>query len=89
MTTCVSCGCDDLNACVDDGGQACHWLVEFDDDTGICSACPEAFDALKAEEAEWEEGRPSRSLIVPGDEEFDRTICGISRHRARPMTKGR
>ncbi len=80
MTTCVSCGCDDLHACVAAGGQPCHWLVELDDGTGICSECPEAFDQFTAEEAEWpDEARPSSELILPGDEEFDRTVCGLRR----------
>jgi hypothetical protein len=80
MSTCVSCGCDDLHACVAAGGEPCYWLVEFDDGTGICSACPEAFDEAAADEAEWpEESRPSSGLILPGDEEFDRTVCGLRR----------
>lgn len=40
--SCRGCGCDDLNACVDEVGRPCAWvLLDIHEPTGICSACAE------------------------------------------------
>jgi hypothetical protein len=39
---CRYCGCDDLNACVDENGHPCAWvLLDVETPSGICSACAE------------------------------------------------
>jgi hypothetical protein len=43
INTCRGCGCDDFDACVDDEGNACCWvLLDINEPTGICSACAQA-----------------------------------------------
>ncbi|MDO8776233.1 MAG: hypothetical protein Q7K57_47500 [Burkholderiaceae bacterium] len=47
-TTCINCGCTDLQACP--GG--CSWLgVNHRDGTGVCSRCPKALTAWRAQQA--------------------------------------
>jgi hypothetical protein len=59
VTTCIGCGCTDIQACVDDLGTPCHWIARIDE-RGICSECGRRmFEALLEipaatdEEAEW------------------------------------
>ena len=50
-TTCTNCGCTDLRACP--GG--CSWLgVNHEDGTGVCSNCPKALTAWRAQQVEAE-----------------------------------
>jgi hypothetical protein len=42
---CIGCGCDDLDACEDDFGDPCYWLVvDRKAGVGVCSECPGAVD---------------------------------------------
>lgn len=44
--TCDACGCTDMRACVTDG-VPCSWVqVDYDEGTGICSACVQRFWGL-------------------------------------------
>lgn len=54
ICTCIACGCDDLNACIDrvrsiERVVGCHWIrKDATAGVGVCSNCPEAaarFDA--------------------------------------------
>ena len=78
MSTCTGCGCDDMHACTMPDGSPCRWLVEFDDGTGICSDCPAEYEEFQRCEAQWPaEARPSSDLILPGDQEYEQTVCGL------------
>jgi hypothetical protein len=42
VATCVGCGCTDDRACIDEQGDACHWLkVNRMAGLGVCSRCRE------------------------------------------------
>jgi hypothetical protein len=75
MSECIECGCTDEQACL--GG--CHWLVQFDDGTGICSSCPEAYEEWQAnrfsDDLDWQDGERPSGLILPGDPEYDATLA--------------
>jgi len=58
VAVCISCGCDDMNACCDEETNGpCSWLVvDRRAGLGVCSACPD-------DVARWEKG--DRTLAVP------------------------
>jgi predicted Fe-S protein YdhL (DUF1289 family) len=46
VATCVGCGCTDHEACSD----GCTWLdVDYDEQSGVCSNCPDHLQAWQAE----------------------------------------
>lgn len=48
IATCIGCGCTDTHACP---GVPCHWIqVDYAAGVGVCSACPDYFDAFAAGE---------------------------------------
>ena len=47
-STCIGCGCDDFNACVNEYREPCSWIVvDYEKGVGVCSCCS---DSLK----DWE-----------------------------------
>lgn len=58
--TCIGCGCDDMHACLDVFGDACHWLrADHLARLGVCSCCPQWVKA-------WDEGdRDLHAITVP------------------------
>lgn len=58
ISTCIECGCNDLNACWDEeANNPCHWIrLDRDAGLGVCSACHDAA-------ARWDEG--DRNVAVP------------------------
>ncbi|MGH9644184.1 MAG: hypothetical protein ACRD3Q_17400 [Terriglobales bacterium] len=76
MAECLGCGCTDLQGC----SNGCTWLALFEDDTGICSRCPELLERLQAEgrvepDELVEDDAAGSGLILPGDPEFDSTLA--------------
>jgi hypothetical protein len=45
---CRGCGCTDYSAC-DTLVGPCAWLLTYDDNTGICSACPSEMNGVGAQ----------------------------------------
>lgn len=88
MNTCIGCGCDDENACLDTAtGQGCSWLrVDRENCLGVCSCCAdhvERFDkgdrnpterAFAAVAQREDQHTAEPALLLPGDDEYHDTL---------------
>lgn len=69
VVACIGCGCDDLHACDDAMGGACHWVaVNHDTRRGVCSECAHRMlqAMLMPPETSEHWPRPSRALPAKG-----------------------